>query len=645
MALTSQYHTSPDTGITVPIMTLGEDLQQLSLNNKARDNPVNEAVRKGKAPTLLDVKKSVKALLKTLIHATTQMDVLPKRRYATFKLYYTDKTPADYEPPLFLAGDQERDKWYFMTHDLDEMPDKWSIGRVNTGHHSVNLSVTSIATYLPSSNSLTNATSGGTISRSGASTLTPAQEASLRAAQVEQQITDARARRVAWSGEEAVELDDADGEGDDDPDYIRLPDGSYRKRTENDTPGEMMPSGIRNEETGQIEPLCGPMDIEEAHFEGVAENIPTKLDELNREKASEMSNVEQTQVVEDPYTQDVPMPSPSPENQTSTSNITSDHVFQSSGREADWSSPPSSPITSILSRQVSDTDMDVIKDLESQAVADDMVPLDLETQMEPIESFGSQLEQSGEGDVIDPRSTTNVGPDNGLECDCGVEVHGFHRLSPRSILTSVVRRSIKIVEGFKGVFVTADLTKANGTHKLEHKYHRCFQAKHLLRHLPRFLSQRHPEFVIQQVTALDDLGFPQVGDAKAKGNAKVNKQSKGRKNVQPKSYIFNRKAREGTRYADYFNPDPAVESRLLKIKELTSRTIKPNEKSSGSGTSSVVSPQPEIAGQETQTQAETQVVPLKSALLKRDRRVDDDGTPKPKKKVKISITQGLDLAE
>lgn len=60
----------------------------------------------------------------------------PERRYASFKLYYTDDTPAEYEPPHFKAGDYERDKWHFMTHDFEEAPDKWSVGRLKSGYHS-----------------------------------------------------------------------------------------------------------------------------------------------------------------------------------------------------------------------------------------------------------------------------------------------------------------------------------------------------------------------------------------------------------------------------------------------------------------------------------------------------------------------------
>lgn len=60
----------------------------------------------------------------------------PERRFATFKVFYTEETPADYEPPHFQAGDAEKDKWFFMTHDTHEVPDRWSIGKLNTGHHS-----------------------------------------------------------------------------------------------------------------------------------------------------------------------------------------------------------------------------------------------------------------------------------------------------------------------------------------------------------------------------------------------------------------------------------------------------------------------------------------------------------------------------
>lgn len=50
----TQYHTIPGTDTTIPIMTLGEQKK-----GGPRD-PVTEAGKKGQAPTLRDVKKSVK---------------------------------------------------------------------------------------------------------------------------------------------------------------------------------------------------------------------------------------------------------------------------------------------------------------------------------------------------------------------------------------------------------------------------------------------------------------------------------------------------------------------------------------------------------------------------------------------------------
>jgi len=48
----------------IPIMTLGESLENMSLNRKNREqeDPVARAIRNGKAPTLKEVKMSVKVL-------------------------------------------------------------------------------------------------------------------------------------------------------------------------------------------------------------------------------------------------------------------------------------------------------------------------------------------------------------------------------------------------------------------------------------------------------------------------------------------------------------------------------------------------------------------------------------------------------
>jgi meiosis-specific protein len=149
---------------------------------------------------------------------------------------------------------------------------------------SVDVSITSIATYLPSSTEHDDAAFAGTTFRQPlAPSLTPVQEASLRIQQAEKQSRDADERNIAWSGEDAVQLHDIDGEGEDDPEYVRLPDGTYERVKFHD-PGvdNMAPIGLRNE-NGAIEPLTFSMQVDsEAHFGGVSEPVPTRLQELVR---------------------------------------------------------------------------------------------------------------------------------------------------------------------------------------------------------------------------------------------------------------------------------------------------------------------------------------------------------------------------
>jgi meiosis-specific protein len=143
------------------------------------------------------------------------------------------------------------------------------------------VSITSIATYLPSSTEHDDAAfAGTTFHQPLAPSLTPIQEASLRIQQAEKQSRDADERNVAWSGEDAVQLSNLDCEGEYDPEYVRLPDGTYEKVKFRD-PGmdNMAPVGLRNG-NGTIEPMS-QIDSE-AHFGGVSEPVPTRLQELVR---------------------------------------------------------------------------------------------------------------------------------------------------------------------------------------------------------------------------------------------------------------------------------------------------------------------------------------------------------------------------
>jgi meiosis-specific protein HOP1 len=146
-------------------------------------------------------------------------------------------------------------------------------GRVFRDVRSVNITVTSITPYLPSSADYDNETFGGAAALARRTTLTPLQEVTLSRNQAEVQIEDATNRNVVWAAEGDVE-GDADGEAEDDPDYIRLEDGTYKPI---DT--TLVPIGIRGQE-GVIKALPIRDHVGEAEYGGVPERVPTKLQEM-----------------------------------------------------------------------------------------------------------------------------------------------------------------------------------------------------------------------------------------------------------------------------------------------------------------------------------------------------------------------------
>lgn len=143
------------------------------------------------------------------------------RRFATFKLFYHDHTPDDYEPPHFRAGHPKDDKWFFTTHGRNEVPEKCSVGQVQTGWHGVDMRVASVSAFLPSAEDNNAPFMGTTGGEPGGAppVLTPVEEATLRKQQVEAQRQDAEERRVVWDAEEGLSRAstdvDAEGEADD----------------------------------------------------------------------------------------------------------------------------------------------------------------------------------------------------------------------------------------------------------------------------------------------------------------------------------------------------------------------------------------------------------------------------------------------
>jgi len=129
--------------------------------------------------------------------------------------------------------------------------------------------------------------------------LTPAQEAALRAHQIDVQMKDAAIRNVVWS----VEGDeDPDAEGEPDDGYVLTADGTYEKQT---AAGDSLPApiGIRNQD-GLVVPIPfedgdgdgqaryaredGPDVVMDVHpvtqsevvFEGVSEPVRTRVGDL-----------------------------------------------------------------------------------------------------------------------------------------------------------------------------------------------------------------------------------------------------------------------------------------------------------------------------------------------------------------------------
>lgn len=133
------------------------------------------------------------------------------------------------------------------------------------------MNVTSITSYLPSSKEHgDDAAFSGLTGNPERSVLTPQQEASFCKHEADKQSEDAKNRNLVWLAEDSIEISDAEAEGEDDPDYIRLADGTYKKL------GTPIPIGVRNE-NGCIGELP---ERTEVHFGGISENIPQRLQEV-----------------------------------------------------------------------------------------------------------------------------------------------------------------------------------------------------------------------------------------------------------------------------------------------------------------------------------------------------------------------------
>lgn len=147
------YHQIPGTNMKLPMVSMSDS------NAGGRHSSSIPVVQPGtgiRAPTLGEVKGSIRNMVHNLIAITQTLEDLPKKRFATFKLEYYPHTPDEYEPPLFVAGDPSRSKLTLSTHHITESPFRVNIGKVDAGFSSVSLEVHSVAGSLPTAGSVDN---------------------------------------------------------------------------------------------------------------------------------------------------------------------------------------------------------------------------------------------------------------------------------------------------------------------------------------------------------------------------------------------------------------------------------------------------------------------------------------------------------
>ncbi|KAJ3480231.1 hypothetical protein NLI96_g8494 [Meripilus lineatus] len=395
------------------------------------------------------------------------MDALPKRRYATFKLFYYEQTPDDYEPPHFRAGDVEKDKWFFTTHNKAEAPEKCSIGQLQTGWHGVDVKVTSVSGYLPSTED-NDAPFLGITARNGQAVhpLTPLEEASVRAQQAEAQRQDAMQRRVVWDAEDCLVEMDLDGEGDRDDSGdsgqvlaawragesgIELA-GPVGMRDDN---GNIAPLSDEPENGHQSIPAAETLD--DSHYVGEQEHVPSHVGQLVGRRRSletglpilnlfqttpvrQPENFEQTQQLDlaelmgqassSPHLSETPSPSP-PSSPLVTPKAGVSRLRPTETLFVPESLPPSdvvsSSLPSVSSYEETDMDTGAIKeflDATKDSQGDEEM-LNMETQVIPNTDERSltytRLRKSLLGSTVAPSVDGSTGDDEGaLDCECGI---------------------------------------------------------------------------------------------------------------------------------------------------------------------------------------------------------------------------------
>ncbi|KIJ69131.1 hypothetical protein HYDPIDRAFT_172597 [Hydnomerulius pinastri MD-312] len=585
-----QYHKVPGTNTVVPIMSLGDQLSKMSLCRTGCD-PMADALKRGKLPTLGEVKRSLKS------------------------------TPDDYQPPYFRAGDTESNRWFFTTHRTGEIPESTTVGNLETGWHGVNMKVVSVSSYLPSSTEDNNAMFTG-ITAHSAPKLTPVEEARLRSEDAELQKTDALDRNVVWDADE-----DEDAQGEDVSD-----DGIVLTRYNGEV--SMVPIGIRGDD-GKLLPIpyhepdnasTGP-----AQYDGLSETTPTRVGHLITS-----GGMEETQVI--PATQEIDMRSPSP--------VSSLHHIPSL---------PPSDICGFTESAISTQQVDTLalkkklRQRERSQVTSDSEMLDMETQVPPGQELPRRATiKHSHGQARSTLSTVKtrssvrmagVAPDEGCSfygatdkrlpsqficLDCRLRMSRQWDIIAGKIHADMISR-FKDLALFRRAIKIFEVHRPNTAQQFREQIG-CPAAL-----VGQLLTRLEDEgFIATEGAISDDLGSTRGQSKKGKKHAK-GKGKKTQKELKTTRYIFLHMSKRSKAYFDYFSPVPEVENRLMGL--------------SNTGGLGVLSDTLDL---DSQTQEPTQNVLTLAVLrqagvnLKRKAGSDANGTIK---KLKVSIGSGVDLCD
>ncbi|KAG8978171.1 DNA binding protein [Tulasnella sp. 425] len=181
------YREVPGQAGRVPTMDLSMRVEDTSQEPGSGQQQAKQASTAPMGRSSLEVAMNLRKLLRTISTSTSVMDCLPRKRYATFKLYYTPETPEEYEPPGFAAVDPEEARLYFATHHSEEVPDREVYGGIETAYHSVDIKVASLSSYIPPTD------------------LEATVDKATRTAEIAEQREDALDRNVVWSAEVDVQ--------------------------------------------------------------------------------------------------------------------------------------------------------------------------------------------------------------------------------------------------------------------------------------------------------------------------------------------------------------------------------------------------------------------------------------------------------